>query len=48
MKTTSKPVRPITPDQVSPEERIRCRAYELYEQRGKAHGREFAFSPPLL
>ena len=41
MKTNSKPVRSITPDQVPPEEQIRCRAYELGEQRGKAHGREF-------
>jgi hypothetical protein len=41
MKTNSKPVQLITPDQASPEEQIRCRAYELYEQRGKAHGREF-------
>lgn len=40
MKTSSKPVRSITSDQVSPEEQIRCRAYELYEQRGKAPGCE--------
>jgi hypothetical protein len=42
MKTTLKPISSATEKQVSTEleEQIRCRAYELYEQRGRADGYE--------
>jgi Protein of unknown function (DUF2934) len=42
MKTTSRPVSSAPEKQVSAEleEQIRCRAYELYEQRGSADGYE--------
>ena len=42
MKNNSKPVRPATETPVSTEleEQIRCRAYEMYAQRGNTEGYE--------
>lgn len=38
--TTMKPKNPVNPPTVDLQQQIRLRAYQLFEQRGRMHGRD--------